>query len=167
MIYGNRSWRNFLWIRTELLLWKDKKMHLKTKVIKNLSKRSIKFSARRRSIRKKLSKLINKLTKRKVSNRMMKKRGRWRRDRRSLPSMSLWLRKKWRRKQPRNFNGQLKTSAIYQTSTAFFRVRNLQKNILSNWTSSKKDPFCICKRNKASLWLLTQVRVRQWWPSME
>ena len=65
--------------------------------------------------------------------------------------MSLWLRKKWKRKQPKNINGQLKTPAIFQISTASFRVKNLQKNILSNWMSSKKDQFCIYKRNKAYL----------------
>ena len=151
MIYGSKLWRNFLWIKTELLRWKNKKMHLKTKAIKNWSRRSIKFWARLRSIKKKLSKLTNRFMKRKVRNRMMiKKRGKWMRDR-SLQNMSLWLIKKWKRKQPRNINGQLKTPAIFQISTASFRVKNLQKNILSNWMSSKKDQFCIYKRNKAYL----------------
>ena len=89
------------------------------------------------------------------------------REGRSLQNMSSYLRKKWRRKQPRNINGQLKTPAIFLTSTAFFRVKNLQKNILSNWMSSKKDQFCTYKRNKVYLWLLTQVRVKQWWHNME
>ena len=163
MIFGSKSWLSYLWKRKKISFVKAKMTLLIVSQIKIWCVKLMKFWTKlKNTIRKTFA--IN--SKRKKRKRLKTKDNKKSRKLQKNRNISLWLKRHLRRNRERSINGLLRTSQIYQIFTVCCPNKSLPRVTNSSWTNSRSVQFCIYNVKRASSWLLTRVRVRQWWHNM-